>query len=397
MEQEKEGLSLGDIFKIIMSQKWLALIITAAITFAGTLGLYFCYNPVVTYYVSTFSVSFPGGEGLNPVFPDNSPFDYRDIISHFNLVEAKAANEKFGYLDTGTMYEERDISIVRSGTEVVAEEIEITYTVSVKAKYFNSRSDAADFIDELVQMPVKYLLGIAEEQDAYLPAYNASPFYEDKVEVLNSQVHYLISGQQGLVERTNSPSNIQLLSELTRFQIKLKAAIGKLRENLYVHDVDEVKTAYSRQLKVMESELGRKKREADILFGRINSGDSSVDIIQSYERVEELAFEISILEEQQAIYSSYINAINRGGYSPGDSQQFADELSSLYTELCALTLKYEQSLASYFVNYSYVAYDGALRQDGNMHLLVCLFISFVAGAVAAAIVAYIVGYKKKVI
>ncbi len=32
MEEEKNGISLRDIFRIIFSQKWLALILAAAIT-----------------------------------------------------------------------------------------------------------------------------------------------------------------------------------------------------------------------------------------------------------------------------------------------------------------------------------------------------------------------------
>ena len=50
-EKEEGGISIGDIFRTIFSQKWLALIITAVITVVGTVGIYFYGSTKVDYSV----------------------------------------------------------------------------------------------------------------------------------------------------------------------------------------------------------------------------------------------------------------------------------------------------------------------------------------------------------
>ena len=49
MEEEK-GISLADMFRMIFSQKWLALIIAAVITVVGVLGFTYVYNPRASVY-----------------------------------------------------------------------------------------------------------------------------------------------------------------------------------------------------------------------------------------------------------------------------------------------------------------------------------------------------------
>ena len=390
MEEEREGVTLSRVFGTIFSQKWLALIITLVITIGVTVALFWGYNSTVTEYVSTFTVSFPGGEGANPVFPDNSPFDYREIISRTNLERAKSGNdEKFGYIDIEKLYEERDVSIIRN-----AGQEEFSYTLRVSAKYFKSRSDASDFIDSLVLMPKNYLLEIASEQAGYLLSYDSTEFFEAKIEILTNQINYLISSTQNLVSSTgNSSSNIQLLNELNAYNTKLKTAIGSMRENLYVHSVEEVRSTYSHQLTVIEDELAAKQREIEIIFGRLNSSDPTVDIVQTSARIEQLAAEISELEQLKQIYSYYLNGKN--GKTMTESSEFSAKLVELGTELKALTDKYEVNLGAFYERYTLIAFDGALEKDGNLSIIVCIIIGLIAGLVIAAVTAFIVGSAKQ--
>lgn len=388
--EEREGLSLGEIISTIFSQKWLALIIAVIITLGVTFALYFGYNSGVTYYVSTFTVSFPGGDGANPVYPDNSPFDYREIISRSNLIAAQSSDkEKFEYVNINKLYDERDISIYRTSNLLVSDQIDFSYTVRISAKYFKNRRDASDFIDALVLMPVNYLLSIASEQAGYLINYDTTDFFEDKMALLTSQIDYLISGAQDLVSNTgNSSSNIQLLNELNRYNIKLKTAIGKMRVMLYVHNIEEVRDVYMGQLPVIESELSQKRTEAEIIFGRLKEDDPTVDLIQSTERIEQLASEISKLEELKSIYSSYLNG------NMQESADFSSDLVALGNELKELTDKYESYLSAFYKRYSVISYDGALEKDGELNIIVCLLIGLVAGIIIAAVLAFIVGIKK---
>ena len=71
MENEIEnegGITIGQIFRTIFSQKWLALIIAAVITLAGTLGLYFLGKNDETYSVS-FVLQLPNtGEATSSAY-----------------------------------------------------------------------------------------------------------------------------------------------------------------------------------------------------------------------------------------------------------------------------------------------------------------------------------------
>ena len=394
MEEELDGFTLGDVFGTIISQKWLALILTVIITVAATAALYFGYNPRVTEYVSTFTVSFPGGEGANPVFPDNSPFDYREIISRSNIEAARASDEeKFGYIDTGKLYEDRDISIYRTSI-LVSEQVDFSYTVKVGAKYFKNKSDASDFIDALALMPVNYLLNLAKAQDGYLLNYDSADFFEDKMEILSNQINYLISSAEDLVANTgNSSSSIQLLSDLNKYYVKLRTVIGNLRDNLYVHNVEEVYSNYSSQLTVIEDELAQKIRERELIYGL--PGENV--IIQNSEKIEQLAAEISKLEEYKEIYSSYVygKVVDGERVDMKVNTEFSSKLVALGTELKALTDRFENSLSAYFERYTLIAYDGALVKEGELNLIVCLLIGLIAGLVVAVVVAYIVGSAKR--
>lgn len=390
MEEKKDGFTLSDVFSTIISQKWLALIITVIITVAATAALYFGYNPTVTEYVSTFTVSFPGGEGANPVFPDNSPFDYREIISRSNIEAAKSSSEEqFGYIDTGKLYEERDISIYRTSI-LVSEQVDFSYTVKVGAKYFKNKRDASDFIDALALMPVNYLLNLAKAQDGYLLNYDSADFFEDKIEILSNQIDYLISSVEDLVTHTgNSSSNIQLLSDLNKYNVKLRTVIGNLRDNLYVHNVEEVRSNYSSQLTVIEDELAQKIRERELIYGL--PGENV--IIQNSEKIEQLAAEISKLEEYKEIYSSYLNGKN--GVTMSENSEFASKLVALGSELKTLTDRFESNLSAYYERYTLIAYDGALVKEGELNLIVCVLISLIAGLIAAVAAAFIVGSAKR--
>ena len=64
-EREEGGISIGDIFRTILSCKWLALVIAAVITIGGAVGLYF-YGASKQEYAVTFVMYMPGS-GNSPV------------------------------------------------------------------------------------------------------------------------------------------------------------------------------------------------------------------------------------------------------------------------------------------------------------------------------------------
>ncbi len=399
-EEERDGLTVREILRVIFSQKWLALIIAAIITIGGTLGLYFGYNAANAEYTRIFTISIPGSDNLNPVFPDNSPFDYRDIISRENLVSAKAADEAFKDIDISTMYRNREISITRSTNQITSENIEMSYIVSVNSKYFSDSNQASDFIDELVKMPVNYLLGLSGEQDAYLSDYGLSNFYEDNILVLKNQLNHLQEGTDLLVTSTGNSSSIALLGKIKRFGSKLEIADADLRENLYVHNVEEVYSKYSKLYASVTREIEYKQEEIERIYG--NAAGNNGGIFQPTERVEELAAEITSLRREADLYRDYVEKYGDIGSPVPDvttpaegSAEFAQQLAALKDELAALTDEYEATLSAYYSQYSLVTYDGALIMSGGINIIVCILISLIVGVIVAAAVSFFIGLKKR--
>lgn len=393
MEEEKEGISIAEVFKIIFSQKWLVLIIAILVTVAGTLGMYLGYNSVSKFYECTFSVNFLGSEEVVPVYPDNTPFNYRDIISRSNLSELKK-DERFKSIDVNGMYASNALSISRNDTKLSSEKSDTTYTLRVKAKYFDNQIQAEAFIDWLAQTPIRNIKNLAVEQDLYLRDYEDRSFYEDKVELLNNQVEYLNDNLAALSEISGGTIKnkcLILISQLSLFNQELAALIGEMRQNLYVHDEQAIKDSYSNMVEAFKNQCESKRIELNLLFGKINASDPGVDIMQTSERIETLAKEIASIESRIAIYQKYIE---EGAVLKTDSQ-FKDKLAKLKTRLELITGEYEENLENYYGTSSLVSYEGAMYTVGDIGLVVSIFISFIAGVLISAVVGFAVGYKKK--
>ena len=393
MEQEKEGVSIGEIFRTIFSQKWLALILMLAITLGGTLGLIFGYNSQSSYYVSTFSVGFPGSDNVIPLYPDNTPFNYRDITSRANLSTIKNLDERFKNIDVNGMYAQSALSISRTDIELSSVQTETIYTIRVKVKYFDNEAQAEAFIDALAQTPLRYVQSLAVEQDLFLRDYDKTNFYEDKVELLTNQVEYLNQSLSELLQLTGGNIKndcVRLLTQLSVYTQQLNTAIGEMRQNLYVHNGEEVRTNYSSLLITLEAQHTSKLRELELLFGKIQSGDPTVDTIQTSARIESLAAEIAEIENEITVYGAYIapEAIMI------ESAEFAQTLANLNSQLKIITDSYEQNLERYYNVSSLVAYEGATKVVGDLSIVMCVLISLVAGAIVAAVTAYSVGYAK---
>lgn len=392
MEEEKEGISIAEIFKIIFSQKWLALIVAVLITVGGVLALYFGYNKYSTYYVTTFSVSFPGSEESIPVYPDNTPFNYRDIISRNNLSQIKS-DERFENIDVYGMYAASDLSISRNDMELTTDKLETTYTLTVRAKYFDNQSQAEAFLDQLAQTPLRYIDNLAVNQDLYLREYDNSDFYEDKVHLLKSQVDFLNENLADLSKITGGTIKnncLTLINQLSLYTQKLDIAIGEMRKNYYVHNVQAVKDNYSNMLEALESQCKSKRNELNLLFGKLNENDPTVDIMLTSERIETLAKEIAELESRITIYKAY----TAEGAALKSNPEFSQRLADLNSQLKSITDQYENNLAQYYRLSSLVAYEGAIKLSGGLGLFAIILISLIAGVVLAMIAAFSVGYVK---
>ena len=189
MEEEKEGTTFGEIFRLIFTQKWLALIIAVVITLVGSILINYVYNPSKAVYSSTFTINVEvGGDGLL-TYPDGTKHNYRDLISKNNLTAIKESDEAFKDIDLNGLAR-NGLSITQNKTETTNGTVQdVTYTLSVKAKAFKSYDTAVKFISKIVETPSReiqtWVSGLSGEAEQ---SFSEKIGNENKLEYLKDQL-----------------------------------------------------------------------------------------------------------------------------------------------------------------------------------------------------------------
>ena len=100
---EEEGLSLLDLWKLIVKRKFLVLILFGFITISTLLFILYIYNPLRSSYEVSFSYQWEGIE--NNKYANGMVFNEYELISLTNLNEIKNSKEEFSAIDTEKLSE----------------------------------------------------------------------------------------------------------------------------------------------------------------------------------------------------------------------------------------------------------------------------------------------------
>ena len=384
-KSQRNTTSVGEIFRTIMIAKWIAFIVAIFIALAGTLAFYFGYNYSKNKYEATFSIDFPGSNALSPLYPDNSPFFYREIISYENLIYAKNSSAKFKNVNVKEMHDNGDITIVRRCNSLDDSGYDVSYVIKVNAKYFTSAQVATEYINKLAHMPVNHITGLANDRGLYIANYVDTPRFGDKLDLINQQADYLIEGLQSLADNTSGASAytcIQIVSKLNLLKDEVKETRDAMLANFYVHDVDEEYDYYSNRAILLEREYNIKYEayQSVLALGNID-GDA---IVALAEEVSRLSYEMNLCNE----YLSRMTV-------PEDGSDFDSRMSTLYNDVYDMTRDYEELLGAYYETSSLVSFNGSVVIRRELSLGICILIGLLIGIVIAAIVAYVFGKHAK--
>lgn len=406
-EKQEGGISLGDIFRTIFSQKWLALIIAAIITIGGTIGLYFYGRSKSTYSV-TFVLHLPdtGDESTTSyTYPDGESLYYTDIISYDNL-KAVSDDKNYQSVDVDKIIKEGGISIVRALDEVTSsgkvEVYDLVYTISVKTKYFSSEDAANDFIIALTEIPGKHIASMNINYDRNLTASQNALTYELQLNELKNQMLYLQSKYNSFISVYGSDF---ILSDGETTLATSKSEIdkyigedifGTLKteavKNGYVKSADASSDEYAKYEsdiynKRLELEVEEKARESYIKSLQ-DSGSNIFSDEQLYNHEIKIAKINQEIEILQRYIDSFGNAANTANANyearikkvEDDVRNFTDEIKPVASYLYGKVTKVNQLGSSL---------------NNGMGLIKSFVLSFVVGVVLALIVAYIVGWCRK--
>ena len=410
MENEKEegGVTLGYVFRTIFSQKWLALLIAAVITVAGTLGLYFLGKTNEVYNVS-FVTNLPGSQSSASYFefPDGQTQHFTEAVSYENLEKVKESNAAFGDIDIKKMYEKGDISVRCDISEIVegSKEYSVTYVLTAKSKYFKSQTVARDFLSAVSNYPNEYLKSMKIDYTTALEASNDTIMYDEQIEFINSEYADLISSYGGNFVVKNGRTLNYFKSRLQAF-VDL-GEISRLKtnaiENGYLKIDEETGEVNQKAKAKYEAERYNKERERDIankaltnaldkLSGNDASGEGSGSatgvIMIDAQAVIALTSQIARLDKE---LEEIDNFINNGKID----KDFDGQVKDVYNKVKEFTDEFAGISSTVYTTRSAVSYlnTNVIIDEGGRSWVMSLVISVCAAIVLAAIIAYIVGWS----
>lgn len=385
-EKQDEGISFGDIFKVIKRQILIVLLITLLGTVAGSLVFALYFNPRSVEYEMDFNLLYPSSE--NARYPDGSPFYDFDIVSMKFLEEAKGSDEAFAKLDLERMVRNNGIRLAKQQMETGSD----IYTITVKGSYFSNRDTAEKFIRAAAQVPVNRIMQNAQSVDYKL---NEKIFegvsFQDKLELLSSLKSTLLEaldewiGVFGATYRVNGVS------------------LGNYRSAVYVVYGDSTKAILESEFEIngydgldigsytivqaiearktaLKAERSRNDQILEALKNQVN-GNADAEMIAYYtKRNAQIDYQIetSLKEENVKAFEERLNAQFE------ELQQAAETVSTVTSSVYAQ----DHNTAVSF-------HRQKVRQSGGTSLVLVIGASFVLSFVFSLVIAFLADSGKK--
>ncbi len=221
IEEEKQGISIGDIFKKIWHAKITLGVTFVAVMVVGVLGIQYLYSKPSEKYTAGLTYNFEGAaEGK---YPNGTTFNYQSIISLDSLAAIKDSNDSYKDVDINGLVQDNAISITLVPQEVTVETEQTTSTITrlntftfeASCSYFPNDTIAKSFISDLLNLQYTYAVGLydAIDYDANLVLANSATTYESQITYLNEQAQYILTSYDELKELFGAYAYIKNPSE----------------------------------------------------------------------------------------------------------------------------------------------------------------------------------------
>lgn len=395
--EENNGTTLGDILKPILKVKWLVLIITAVITLVGTLIINFAYNPTDTYYSMDFSLLLPEDDGnVIYTYPDGKKMHFADIVAADALAEVKQSDpNKFKDIDVSKIIDKSAIGIARNVTVRNSENAvpEVTYTITLKSQFVKDYNIARQYLTELASRPIKYLSSLETNHFVYYDLSEKADDYESELELLESQLDYVISEFEKLSEtygenfKADGKSITAHLNEIIAYKDKdrLGSLAIKVREEGILKN-ESVISEYEMKLKDLTKQRDLAQATLDNLLSTGSSSQGNVIYVDATV-IKQQSDLVESLNQQIETVNKYITGENVDSTFETRYIKTERDIIKAYTE----TLKSVASEA--YVKSSAVTFlsVNAVVREGGISLVVSILISFFVGVVISLIAGYVTG------
>ena len=286
VEEEKEGISIGDIFKRIWHAKITLGVTFAAVLVLGVVGIHYLYTKPNQVYSGSVTYQFRGAsEGL---YPNGTTFDYRSLIESSTLQTVKNSNNEYANIDIQTMIDKNAIKVEQAISNVyndAGEEVPTVLpnyiTLTCSASYFDSEAQAKSFLQDVLEAPntLANSLYDAIVYNQNLELASTALTYEDQYSYLISQRDLIYSNYSELISTfgesafIGSDSTTTVSQELTIIrqfftQYNLENLQSEARLNGYVKSDQP-------------TEIDKLKNELDRLVHEYNLNQTKIDSLQT--------------------------------------------------------------------------------------------------------------------
>lgn len=408
MQEKKEELTLGKIFKVIFRRKAIFSIVTSVVLLLGMIFILFIYNPQVKYYSAMFDYTIAGLD--NARYIDNSKFDFRSIVFLDNLQAVQKSNKEFESIDVENMYEKGGIAvfIVEVKDEVTNEVTKKYYQIDAQQKYFSSRSQARKFIDAVCSSPCTKTFEISKKMvfTSNLDNFDSAQIYENQITLLSKQYDLIYNNYSELIADYGDLvlSNGKKISDFRNdiysyFQDYNLESLRKqvLYEGL-VKDYEDYKNRLELQITELDEEfqvnvklLDELKSQRDSLIQSAvgGSGLQNLDLSEYNSRIIQLTNRNIEIEKEKEIINRKLSNTSQ------DNKDFETKLNTFRDKLVEFTTDFTNNYQEVIEQNCTVYYsDGRIiTGEGGIGLIISAALSLFAGVICAAIINLILDRK----
>lgn len=405
-QQAFNEISLKEIFEKLWLNKYLILIITLSIAILMTLSLYLVFKPkqVATVDFEYYFLNIESDE-----YPDQSIFDYRDMISYENLKEIKSSKTIYENIDVEAISIDsktrvsRQEAISSSDSDIIYSDYGFSLTIPLK--YFDYDHDlAVKFLSDIIASV--YDEAILKNETLviydYLSLISDDVEYSEQIDYYYNQYQLLLSHINTFIDQygdiTFNDIRILDLREQLVKAYQTYPSIDEVKQSIidnvyyknatsYINQL-EIKIAYIQndirlnELKILELET---MYDELVATSNLQQADLLLSEIASY-RIENVEYTYQVNQ-----YQSIIDTINQTGLSSNDASDFVDTLIFIDQYLTDFTQDYNTFYIDYMHEQTRIVYENGsvIEVDGGQSPLVLTAISIIVGGLSACVVIFI--------
>ena len=432
VEEEKEGISIGDIFKRIWHAKITLGVTFAAVLVLGVVGIHYLYTKPNQVYSGSVTYQFRGAsEGL---YPNGTTFDYRSLIESSTLQTVKNSNSEYANIDIQTMIDKNAIKVEQAITNVyndAGEEVPTVLpnyiTLTCSASYFDSEAQAKSFLQDVLEAPntLANSLYDAIVYNQNLELASTALTYEDQYDYLikqrdliDSNYSELISmfGESAFIGVDSTTTVSQELTIIRQFftQYNLANLQSEARLNGYVKsnqptEIDKLKNELNRL--VHEYNLNQTKIEnlqnqwkemltnaGNVIISSPNDFITSIHNLTTtntdlYDSIETIANKLGAqLSGGNGVKLEVTSNEPSSAYSEAP-KTYVETLATITNQLTSYTDQLKTTTTYLYTTYAKPIYTlpSVFELSGGLNIILNGAISFVAAVILACLVAGIKG------